>query len=102
MHKPSPAARLENLGGETAEAEDAVEADPLWARLTALVRSPSGTLVCYLWAVAFACQFTAPYFTPYMLRELHLSYEAYMLIVATSFLAKALALPSLGRLGAGC
>ena len=100
MHKPSPAARLENLGGETAEAEDAVEADPLWARLTALVRSPSGTLVCYLWAVAFACQFTAPYFTPYMLRELHLSYEAYMLIVATSFLAKALALPSLGRLGA--
>ncbi|MEI7861944.1 MAG: MFS transporter [Planctomycetota bacterium] len=97
MLETSAAARPEIVPGETV---DDGGAEPLWARLTALVRSPSGTLVCYLWAVAFACQFTAPYFTPYMLRELDLSYEAYMLIVATSFLAKALALPSLGRLGA--
>jgi MFS family permease len=34
-----------------------------------------------------------------MLRERGFSYHAFMLVVATSFLAKALFLPSLGRLG---
>jgi len=61
--------------------------------------SPSGRLVTYLCCFAFTAQFSAPYFTPYMLRERGFSYHAFMLVVATSFLAKALALPSLGRLG---
>jgi MFS family permease len=61
--------------------------------------SPSGRLVAYLCCFAFTAQFSAPYFTPYMLRERGFSYHAFMLVVATSVLAKALALPSLGRLG---
>ena len=68
-------------------------------RLRGLATAPAGTLVTYLWATTFACQFSGPYFTPYMLREMEFSYWSYMLVVATSFLAKALALPTLGRLG---
>ncbi len=61
--------------------------------------APAGTLVTYLWAITFACQFSGAYFTPYMLRECHFPYWAYMVVVAVSFLARALVLPSLGRLG---
>jgi MFS family permease len=64
-----------------------------------MANSPSGPLVIYLCCLVFAAQFSAPYFTPYMLRERGFSYHAFMLVVATSFLAKALFLPSLGRLG---
>lgn len=62
--------------------------------------SPSGSLVAYACALAFAAHFSGPYFTPYMLRELGFSYHTFMLVIATQFLAKALALPWLGRLGA--
>ena len=67
--------------------------------LRRMASSPSGPLVTYLCCLVFAAQFSAPYFTPYMLRERGFSYHAFMLVVATSFLAKALFLPSLGRLG---
>ena len=67
--------------------------------LRRMAHSPSGPLVTYLCCLVFAGQFSAPYFTPYMLRERGFSYHAFMLVVATSFLAKALFLPSLGRLG---
>lgn len=67
--------------------------------LATMSRSPSGPLVAYLCAFAFTAHSSAPYFAPYMLRELGFSYHAFMLVAATGFLAKALALPSLGRLG---
>jgi MFS family permease len=67
--------------------------------LRRMASTPSGPLVVYLCALVFTAQFSAPYFTPYMLRERGFSYHAFMLVVATSFLAKALILPSLGRLG---
>jgi len=67
--------------------------------LATMSRSPSGPLVAYLCAFAFTAHCSAPYFAPYMLRELGFSYHAFMLVAATGFLAKALALPSLGRLG---
>lgn len=67
--------------------------------LRRMAGSPSGPLVFYLCCLVFTAQFSAPYFTPYMLRERGFSYHAFMLVVATSFLAKALFLPSLGRLG---
>lgn len=78
-------------------------APPILARvrgaLAAMAAAPSGALVVFLWAFAFAAQFSAPYFTPYMLREKGFSYGAFMLVVATSFLAKAVALPFWGRIG---
>lgn len=67
--------------------------------LASMAAAPSGALIAFLWAFAFAAQFSAPYFTPYMLREKGFSYGAFMLVVATSFLAKAIALPFLGRVG---
>ena len=71
----------------------------LGGTLRRMAASPSGPLVAYLCCFAFTAQFSAPYFTPYMLRERGFSYHAFMLVVATSFLAKAMALPTLGRLG---
>jgi MFS family permease len=71
----------------------------LGSTLRRMAASPSGPLVTYLCCLVFTAQFSAPYFTPYMLRERGFSYHAFMLVVATSFLSKALFLPSLGRLG---
>jgi MFS family permease len=71
----------------------------LGGTLRRMANSPSGPLVIYLCGLVFTAQFSAPYFTPYMLRERGFSYHAFMLVVATGFLAKALFLPSLGRLG---
>lgn len=64
-----------------------------------LATSPSGALIAFLWSFTFGTQFAAPYYTPYMLREMGFPYGTFMLIVATSFLAKAIALPLVGRLG---
>ena len=69
------------------------------AAITGMAAAPAGALVTFLWCFVFAAQFSAPYFTPYLLREMGFSYGAFMLVIATSFLAKAVALPSLGRLG---
>ncbi|NBX30900.1 MFS transporter [bacterium] len=46
----------------------------------------------------FGAHFAGPYFTPYMLEELGFSYRVYLLIFGTSFLAKALVMPGMGRL----
>jgi MFS family permease len=66
------------------------------ARITAALRAmaarPSGVLVVALCAFMFGAHVAGPYFTPYMLRELRFSYAAYMLVFATSFLAKAVVL----------
>ncbi len=75
---------------------------PLPARVAAAVRDmwgrPSGALVVYLCCFVFGAQFAGPYFTPYMLREMKFSYHAFMLVFATSFLAKSLFSPAIGRL----
>ncbi len=75
---------------------------PLASRVATALRSmaerPSGSLVAYLCCFVFGAQFAAPYFTPFMLRQLGFSYHAFMLVFATSFLTKALLLPAIGRL----
>jgi MFS family permease len=71
----------------------------LITRVATLLGSRSAALVTFLWLFAFACQCAGPYFTPFMRRELGFSYLAFMTVGATSFLAKALALPGIGRLG---
>jgi len=74
----------------------------LGRRIVAAIRGmaarPSGALVTFLCCFVFGAQFAGPYFTPFMLRELGFSYHAFMLVFATSFLAKGLLLPSIGRL----
>ena len=75
---------------------------PLVARVASAVRGmarrPSGALVAYLCSLMFGAHLAGPYFTPFMLRELGFSYHAYMFVFGTSFLAKALLLPAIGRL----
>jgi MFS family permease len=67
--------------------------------LSAIANAPSGALVAFVCSFAFACQIAGPYFTPYMLRERGFSYGAFMLVVGTSFFARVVSLPALGRLG---
>ncbi len=90
MHRP-----------ERTPAGDGLQAIPtrLKRAVGSIARSPSGSLVTYACVLAFGAHFSGPYFTPYMLRELGFSYHAFMLVIATQFLAKAIALPALGRLG---
>jgi MFS family permease len=57
-----------------------------------------GPLLVYLFAVQAAAQFAGPYFTPFMLKQIHFSYIEYVLLIGVSFGAKAVALPALGRL----
>ncbi len=58
--------------------------------------SGDGRLLFYLLSVQAAAQVAGPYFTPYMLRSLNMSYASYVSLIAISFAAKAVALPALG------
>ncbi len=61
-------------------------------------RRADGKFLLYLMAVQAAVQFSGPYFTPYLLKQLRLSYVDYMTLVAAAFAAKMFALPWLGHL----
>jgi MFS family permease len=54
-------------------------------------------LVIYLLAMQTAVYVSAPYFTPYMLHHLRLSYLNYMLLISLGFAGKALAAPWAAR-----
>ena len=66
--------------------------------LAAIAVSPAGALLAYLWSLAFAAQFSAPYFTPYMLDYRGFSYLSYMLVIGVGLFSKAAAMPAFGRL----
>jgi MFS family permease len=57
-----------------------------------------GRLLRHLLAMTMAVHVAAPYFTPYMLRHLGLSYGAFTLLTAGAFVSRVFALPLLGRL----
>jgi MFS family permease len=57
-------------------------------------------LLAYLVVVQIAVYTSAPYFTPFMLKELHLTYLHYMALIALGFFGKLLMLPAWGRLAA--
>ena len=59
--------------------------------------SPDGKLLLYLLSVQVAVQIAAPFFTPFMLGQLKLSYIDYTLLIAVSFAGRVWALPLLGR-----
>ncbi len=68
------------------------------AALRGMAARPSGRLVAFICCFMFGAHFAGPYFTPYMLEQCGFSYHAYLVVFGTSFLAKAVALPTLGRL----
>jgi MFS family permease len=49
-------------------------------------------------ALQVAVQISGPYFTSFMLGQLKMSYASYLLLIATSFTARIVMLPMLGRL----
>jgi MFS family permease len=65
---------------------------------TALVqRGPGLRLVVYLMGVQVGVYLAGPYFTPFMLSKLELSYAQYMLLLSAAFLGKIVTLPLFGR-----
>ncbi|MCA8923586.1 MAG: MFS transporter, partial [Planctomycetes bacterium] len=68
------------------------------APLRQTLRGPAGGLLAYMLALQFAVWLAVPYFTPFMLDHLHLSYAEFTSIAATSFFARIVALPLIGRL----
>lgn len=54
-------------------------------------------LITYLVVVQGMVQISGPYFTPYMLKQLHFDYAAYVALVATAFIAKAVSLALWGN-----
>lgn len=57
-------------------------------------------LLLYFLAVQVAVQISGPYFSPFMLGQLKISYLDYVGLLATSFVAKILMLPACGRFAA--
>ncbi|MFG0242578.1 MAG: MFS transporter [Phycisphaerales bacterium JB054] len=55
-------------------------------------------LLGYMLLVQIAVQTSGPFFTPFMLVRLELSYATYMVLIAVSFVSRMVVLPFLGRL----
>jgi MFS family permease len=69
------------------------------AAFWAILRDPAhGGLLSYLIWISFAVNVSAPFFTPFMLGPLALSYGAYGVLVGTPFVARIVALPALGSI----
>ena len=60
----------------------------------------SERLLLYFLAVQVAVQISGPYFSPFMLGQLKISYLDYVALLATSFVAKIVMLPACGRFAA--
>ncbi|HEX4149504.1 MAG TPA: MFS transporter, partial [Pirellulales bacterium] len=70
---------------------------PFREALGRLRHSSTGGLLCYFLAVQSAVQISAPYFNPYMLQHLRMSYVQYVALVAAALVSRIVALPALGR-----
>ncbi|MGE0759540.1 MAG: MFS transporter [Pirellulaceae bacterium] len=63
------------------------------------LRSNEGAKLClYLFAVQIAVQISGPYFSPFMLAQLHFSYVQFMMLVSLGFVGKVVGLPFWGKL----
>ena len=78
---------------------------PLATGAEAIERGSGVRLLIYLLGMQASVYIAAPYFTPYMLGPLDLSYASYMVLLSCGFLGKIVAMPWVGRfakrLGAG-
>jgi MFS family permease len=95
-------ARIVSAGflARQSEPVDPVDAEPeqgLLATLANLRGNANTALLVYLLAVQIAVYTSGPYFSPYMLTELGLSYLPFVILIGLAFLGKVLALPAWGR-----
>lgn len=70
---------------------------PLAALFGKVFRGSEGSLLIYLILVQAAAYVAGPYFAPYMITNLEMSYLEYVLLIATAFAGKVIALPLWGR-----
>ena len=68
-----------------------------WEIFGSIRAAHSGRVLAYLLGMGAAVHVAAPFFTPYMLGPLGLSYAQYMSLTAAAFLARVAVLPFLGR-----
>jgi len=78
-----------------AASHQSLGAASVWERLRS---AGSVRVLTYLIAMKAVTHIAAPYFTPYMLGPLDLSYGRFMTLIAASFAARVAVLPLLGRL----
>jgi MFS family permease len=88
-----------SLQADVEEAELEGNSDPL-ERIREAWCQARFRVALYLAALAFGTQVAAPFFTPYMLRELALDYQSFAVLSAVSILAKALVFPCCHHLAA--
>lgn len=70
-----------------------------WTELRGKLRHGNdGALLIFLLCMQMGVQIAGPYFTPFMIRHLHLSYGQYVVLLMGAFIGKILAAPALGRL----
>ena len=67
--------------------------DPHWPRLGHALSRARVRVALYMACLAFGTQISAPFFTPYMLRELSLDYKTFAGLSVLSILTKALTFP---------
>ena len=60
-------------------------------------RGGGSGILFYLLAVQAAVWLSGPFFTPYMLKKLHLSYSSFAILTAAAVTAKVISLPFFGR-----
>ena len=71
---------------------------PRLGELFAAVRQNTASrAILYMLAAQAACQIAGPYFNPYMLGQLKLSYVHYLVLICTPYLARVACLPAWGR-----
>ncbi len=75
-----------------------VQRDLQAGELLSWTRSAGGRLIVYMFGVQLVTQVAAPYFTPYVLKQLHFGYGAYVVLLATMYLAKVAGLPVCGAI----
>ena len=95
-------ARLVSAGFLSAMSEPARQRAPArrvsMGEMLRRVRSAhDGRFLLYLVVVHVSVQIAAPFFTPYMLSELDLSYGTYVALIASSYVAKIVASPWIGE-----
>jgi MFS family permease len=82
---------------EPPDAETGEKEQGLLATLSSLRRNASTRILGYLLAVQVAVYTAGPYFSPYMLAELKVSYLQFVALIGLAFLGKMITLPLWGR-----
>ena len=67
------------------------------AELLGRLGHTDGRLLTYMLCVQVGTHVAASYFTPYMLSHLNMGYQGYVFMLAMAFVAKIVALPTIGR-----